>query len=115
MSRFSPPVTTRLADKDAEAVRRNHEQRLVELQAQRFPVVVRGVVLLSGIETEVPHGLGRIPDWVCPGAPMGAAAAGVIALFGDVHGNGTPIDRTKVIVLQAVGFGATITVDVAFL
>lgn len=109
-------IDAKLADDNAERVRKSHADAIREIQDLPAASVriVRGVVLPNGVETEVVHGLGRLPKAVCPGAPMGAATPGLIALFGSVHGSGAPIDRTKVVVLVAVGYGATITVDVVF-
>lgn len=109
-------LDSQLSDATAERVRRSHAEAIREIQD--LPAasirIVRGVVLANGVETEVAHGLGRLPLAVVPGAPKGAATPGLIALFGAVHSSGAPIDRTKVVVLQASGFGGTITVDVVF-
>jgi hypothetical protein len=120
MRRQTQAITARLADQDAELVRRNHEQRLAELQ--RMPaasmVVVQGVALPAGspgAAIPVAHGLGRAPRWVCPSAVRGAATVGVIVDLGSVDLGGNPIDRSKVVMLVGSGFGSAITVDVAFL
>lgn len=109
-------VDAKLADDNAERVRKSHADAIREIQDLPAASVriVRGVVLANGVETEVAHGLGRLPIAVLPGAPMGAATVGFIAQFGSVHTNGAPIKRTEVVVLQATGYGATITVDVVF-
>lgn len=103
----SRPLAIKLADQDAERVRVSHERALTELQAKpaATEVVLRGVVLEAGKATYVPHGLGRAPTCVLPSIPRGAAAAGWID---DIR---TGVDLTKFLLLQANGYGATITVD----
>lgn len=118
--KLTPPITVRLDDDDAEKVRRNHEQRIAELQALPASnmTVVRGVVLPSGspgASVAIAHGLGRAPIWVGPSAPRNVATIGVIVDLGSVDLSGNPIDRSKVVVLLGSGYGAAITVDVAFL
>ena len=107
-----PPVNVRLADPDADRVRRNHDERIAELAG--LPAaglrVIRNVSLADGVDTPVSHGLGRVPSWVAPSAVRGAIANGRIE---EVRTNGS--DRTMITVLRAVGYGTTITVDVAVL
>ena len=118
--RQTQAITTRLADEDTERMRRNHEQRLVELQSMPASAltIVRGIVLPAGspgAPVSVPHGLGRAPRWVGPSAPRNVGTIGVIIDLGSVDLAGKPIDRTKVVALVGSGFGSAITVDVAFL
>jgi hypothetical protein len=97
-----------LADRDADRVRRNHAEAIAELQGTpgAGARVIEGVELADGVETPVPHGLPRAPRWVQASAPRGPASAGYLE---EVRG-GT--DRRRAITLRAIGFGATITVDV---
>jgi len=115
--RFTPPITVRLADADAESVRRNHEQRIKELQQlpAAMITIVRNVSLPSGTAVAVSHGLGREPRWVSESTVRGSTSAGSITDLGSIDLSGNPIDRSKVVVLYALGFGVTVTVDVAFL
>jgi hypothetical protein len=59
--RFKPPATGKLADKEAEQVRQNHDLRIRELQ--NIPVVggklIKDIELESDVLTPVAHGLGR--------------------------------------------------------
>lgn len=114
---FTPPITVRLADADAEKIRRNHDQRISELQAlpAAAMTVIRNVSLPTGAAVAVAHGLGRAPLWVSESIVRGSTSAGAVSDLGSVDLNGNPIDRSKVVVLFALGFGVTITVDVAFL
>ncbi len=96
-----------LADSDVERVRRNHHDALAELQG--LPLagarILRDVSLVDGVATPIAHGLGRAA-FVVNSPPRGATTAGVITEIRD----GTQ-DRSKVVVLKASGYGATITVD----
>ena len=100
----------RLDDSNAEQVRRSHADAIRELQrpANR---IVRGVSLANGVATPVAHGLGRAPSMVTTSAPRGAVTAGLVGDLGSTFTGGT-IDRAQIIMLKAIGFGATITVDV---
>ncbi len=108
MRRFVPPVARELADPDAEIVRRNHADGIAALQkaAASIPVVIAEVTLADGVETPVAHRLGRKPLWVRESCPRGATATGRV-----VEVRTGSYDRAKVVVLQATGWGATITVD----
>ncbi len=103
------PSTPKLADVNSERVRREHDAKIVELQntpsaSMKF---ISNVQLADTVATPIPHGLGRAPKFVTESTPRGATAAGRI----DEIRDGSQ-DRTKVIVLKATGFGATITIDV---
>lgn len=97
-----------LADLDAEQVRRSHHEAIETIQ--RTAVVngktVANVSLANGASTFVPHGLGRTPTIIKPSIPRGATSAGYIVEIRD-----SSYDRTKLLKLQANGFGATITID----
>lgn len=99
-----------LKDTDAERVRRHHDEQIAEIQ--KAPAmgltVIEGVSLAVAVETPIAHKLGRAPVWFGLSAPRNATATGRI-----VETRSGSYDRTKVIVLTATGFGATILVDVA--
>jgi len=91
-------------------MRRNFADAIAELQ--KLPMasakVISGVELASGVDTLVPHGLGRAPIMHWPSsvrAAGGVPSAGVIEEYRD------GVDRTRYIKLRASGYGATITVD----
>lgn len=97
-----------LADPLTEEVRRTHAQAIAALQGdanERATILLPNVVLPDATNVNIPHKLGRAPRFVTVSVPRGAAAAGYI---NEVR---TGIDRTKVIVLRADDFGATVTVD----
>lgn len=114
---LTPPTTKRLSDSDAEDVRRNHERRITELQQMPAAsmVIVRNVALPSGTAIPVAHGLGREPRWVGVSLVRGSTSAGAVSDLGFTDPSGNPIDRSKVVMLFALAFGSTVTVDVAFL
>ncbi len=108
-----PPVTARLADGDAERVRRSHDEKIREIQA--LPAasmrVIPEVQLADATETPVAHGLGRKPSWVHPSCPRGIGGAiGTTGRIVEIR-SGT-YDRTKVVVLKADGWVGPIMVDV---
>lgn len=95
---------------DAERVRREHADAIAELQ--KLPAasltVLAGIELEDGVATPIAHGLGRKPLWVSPSAPRDATSTGRIA---EVRSGS--YDRSRFVVLQADGWGATITIDLA--
>lgn len=110
--RHVAPIAPRLADSDADRVRRAHHDAIVTLQQMPSASlqVIANVTLTDGTATPVSHGLGRAPAWVAPSCPRNATSAGYIV---EVRDGST--DRTKQVLLKASGFGATITVDVVVL
>jgi hypothetical protein len=104
------PVTTRLADTDAERVRRSHAGCILELQS--VPVVggmlQRNVVLPEGENVAIAHGLGR-PAAAWTSAPRGSSSGdpGRIREIRDPS-----FDPEKFCVLKANDWGETVTVDV---
>lgn len=113
------PITARLADADAERVRRNHEERIAEIQA--LPILgsalIEDVTVTNNGATFVQHKLGREPRfvWVSPIRVPNFAAltVGVIVdAGGAAFTTANPIDRSKVIQLGAFGFGTTVVFDV---
>lgn len=108
--RLHAPTTARLADPVDDRVRQGIDRQIRELQAAPAVsmVVIPGVELEDGVETPIPHGLGRPARWVKESAPRSATTTGrVEEVRGSTH------DRTRYVVLKATDWGATITVDVA--
>lgn len=113
MSRFTPPLKTRLRDPEAEEVRRNHEQRLSELL--ELPCVrlksLGEFELEDGVPKTIAHGLDRKPEQIIISPPRGSSlTAGLVQEIREAAFN-----RAKVIVLKASDFGATVRVDVSVL
>ena len=110
-------IQQRVDDPVADKVIQSHADAIVELQ--QLPMagasIVRNQVLPNGVEVTVPHKLGRKPAYVRESSPRGAVTAGLVRDLGATSTTGKPIDRTKVVVLRADGFGADITVDILFL
>lgn len=104
---LAPPLAVRLADPDAERVRRSHDRAIRDLQVQPGVGlrVIKGVVLPNNVRTPVPHGLGVEPAWVGPSAVRGSVTVGAIIEFRD------GVDRKQRVEIAASGYGATITVD----
>ena len=101
-----------LADPTLERVRQEHAAAIRELQlapAAEMRVLL-SVALADGVDTPVPHGLGRAPLWVRESTVRGGVTAG----FVEEIRTGSA-DRAKYVVLRATGYGATITVDLAVL
>jgi hypothetical protein len=109
MSRFAPPSTPQL-DGDAEQVRRVLTDKVAELQraVAAMPEVIANVVLTDGALTLIPHKLGREPRWVRESCVRGASTTGRVE---EIRSGG--YDRKRYVALQATGYGAPITVDVA--
>lgn len=113
--RFTPPAPAKLVDETAETVRRNHEQRITELQAE--PILggkwVRDVELLDGVATPVAHGLGRRPYVLMspPRTRTGGVTSGRII---DRTLREAAYDRNQHVVLRADGFTIPVYVDVYF-
>lgn len=116
-----PPNTPGLEDPTAETIRRIHAQKIVELQqlAVLATTMIADVTLPNATPVTVAHRLGRAPKmvWVSPargvGTALGTPTVGYVVELRGALATGAPIDRTKVIVLEAGGFGATVLVDVA--
>jgi hypothetical protein len=110
---LAPVVTLSLKDADADRVARSHGRAITELQG----LIAAGARLVENIElpdaTDVPvhHGLGRPPRWVGPSPARGTALTGGAVL----EQRSASFDRNDVVVLRAVGFGATITLDLLVL
>lgn len=109
------PISTKLADPEAERVHQNTDRRILELQrlplASAVPIV--GVVLPNQTDTFVYHHLGREPVMILLSPPYPQVnLAGQILELRNTTTTGTPIDRASAIVLRAFGWGITINVDV---
>lgn len=101
-------LALRLEDEQTERVRLSHADAIRELQG--LPVLGARVVtasLADGIATEVPHGLGRAPRFIAQSIVRGATSTGRI-----VETRSGSSDRSKVVVLTASGWGATIELEV---
>lgn len=120
MPNLTPPSDIPLADPAAERARRSLANGIRELQ--RLPaaaIVVKPTEIPDGAYGTVliAHGLGRPPLWVGVSVPTAPTAllAGTIVDPGSVDFAGNPIDRSKVVMLAATGWGRSIFVDVLFL
>lgn len=105
--KLTAPLAVRLADADAERVRRSHEERIRELQALPAAglVVLQDIELADGVATRIVHKLGKAPRWIGPSVVRGATTTGRIVESRD-SGN-----RQHAVTLTATGWGATITID----
>lgn len=103
-----PTATPQHADPIVDRTRRTHGEAIKQLQGAPavHATVIPDVALVDGKVTRVPHTLGRAPVFVSTSPPRGAVTAGVITEVRD------GIDRTRIVGLMAVGFGATIATDV---
>lgn len=102
-------LAIRLADENAERVRKSHAEAIGEWQGSAAAglKVIAGIQLADGVNTPIPHGLGRAARWVAPSAVRGASTTGRIEEVRD-----SVYDRERVVVLKATDWGATVTVDV---
>lgn len=102
------PFATTLPDPVLERVRASHHEAIRELQSAPLAggLVISGVELADGVPTPIPHRLGRAARWVSTSCVRGAATSGHIE---EVR---TGADRDRYVTLKAVGWGATINVDV---
>ena len=104
MTDFRAPLTRVLDDKVAESVRRDHAEKITQIQKQPMVSagVVYGVSLADSVATPVSHKLGRTPTIVIPSVIRGATTAGLL------------VENSRdanFVTLTASGFGATITLD----
>lgn len=112
-----PLLETQLEDDDAEAVRKSHALAIVELQTMPAASlrVISGVELPDSTVINVAHKLGRAPlaCWVSPVRTGAAITVGFVIQYTGSHpSTGRAIDGSRILVLAAFGFGATVTVDV---
>lgn len=105
MSKLSAPATPKLDDEQAEIVRREHERKIVELQAAPAAGMAFVTVSLADAKaTPVAHGLGRRPLFVSQSIVRGATSTGRIV---------ESARDDKYVTLTATGWGATITLELA--
>ncbi len=107
--RFQAPPVIKLADSEAERVRRSHDERIRELQA--VPIVrgslIRDISLPDGSNVAVAHGLGRkAAIFLSPAQFSGSATTGRIREVRDPN-----YDPAQYVVLRASGWSETIIVD----
>ena len=109
LSRQQPPVATTLTDDAAERVRRNHDERIRELQSA--PLIhgrlFRGIELPNAQRVDVPHGLGRPAVALVSWPYQTFGTSGRISMS---HAENP--DPRLYVSISAVGWSATITVDV---
>lgn len=112
--KFTPLLATKLADQDAEAVRRSHARAIIELQSlpSLGGVVLQRVVLPDSVGVQIPHGLGRVPIGCWIGPPANASTSGVIQDYRSFTPAGNPNDMSQTLSLRAINFGGAITVDI---
>lgn len=109
VGRRTGPISPRVDDPDVDRVLRDLERRLRAIESA--PIVqgnfIKGVELANNTEVNVSHKLGRTPNGVLVTPVQGASTSGRI-----IEQRGTSVDRSRFVQLLAVGFGATVTVDV---
>lgn len=122
--KFTPALVKKLRDPDAEAVRANVDQRIMELQA--MPAgdlrVIRNIEIGINGAVMVQHGIGRAPNFVWASmirttpAHFGALTVGVLVDAGaQTFNTGLPIDRSRVLQIGAFSFSTPIILDLAVL
>lgn len=104
-------LAIKLADDQAERVRRSHHDAIGELQRGPFAGarIIKDVELVDGVQRTVPHGFGR-PVVVLISPPRGAVTSGRVDEIRDAAN-----DRSKYVTLVANDYGATVTVDLVVL
>jgi hypothetical protein len=112
--RLKPALPVTLKDETAERARRNHAERIDELQS--VPIVrgklIAGVSLPDGDEVSIHHGLGRRAS-VFPAVPLqGDFTATNGRLLDITLLRSDKVDVRQYSVLKASGFGGTLTLDV---
>lgn len=100
----------KLGDPVADRVRASHAEAIAELQGSDIlDAKVFRVELPDNVSVVVAHKLGRVPKFVCVSPiifPSGTTTGRI------VENRSAPTDRSKNIVLGAIGYSLTITVDV---
>ena len=109
MKQIKTPTQPRHEDPKIDRALTDHKATIDKIAEQPGVglAVLSDVELLDGIETPVPHKLGKAPSAVTVTAVRGALLVGSVS---DVR-TGT-YDRAQYVTLKASGYGATITVDV---
>jgi len=108
-----PILAITMKDALLESVRRNLAEAVRELQQQPLAraKLIANVQLADGVETPIPHGLARPVVWVRESCVRGALSAGYVL---EVRSSNA-VERAQYVTLKAVGYGATITVDLVVL
>lgn len=101
-------IDERTTPADLERIRRNLFDALNELQQSAFAraTTAKDIALIDGVATPIPHKLG-VPGFAIISPLRNAIGSGRIDEIRD-----TQYDRSLFVVLRAVGFLSTITVDV---
>ncbi len=113
--RFIPPVSARLPDEASDRVRRNHDERITELQ--KVPItgglLVRGVKLPDATDVPIHHDLGRravvIPSVLYAGDDTAVTTGGI--LRDRTPFTSSKYDGKKYAVIRASGWGTTMYGD----
>ncbi len=103
------PQAGRLADDQTEIARSSIEDRVRRLENAPLAgaKILRAISLEDGIQTAIPHGMGRkVRPYLSP--PATPSATGRIE---DQTGLSSDYPPSQYIILEANGFGATILVD----
>lgn len=110
--RLQAPVSLHVEDPALERVRRNHDERIRELQAQ--PIVggklVKDIELPDGSDVFVSHGFGRVAYFFLS-PPRYTHAATTGRIHDRRLGNFAEYDPRNSLCLRANGWGGTIYVD----
>ncbi len=111
---LTPVVAPSLDDQKTDQAVRNIAASIGQLQSLPSAGirVVADKVLVDATPTTIRHPLGRVPLWVGVSCPRGAAGLTAGAVTEIRTGSN---DRAEIIVLQADGYGAVVTVDVLVL
>lgn len=101
-----------LSDPTTDRAVRNLARTVDELQRHRALGlrVIPDVVLPDATDVTIAHRLGRAPIWVGHSCPRGGSTGGAVLEQRPAGG-----DRARAVVLRAVGYGATITIDLLVL
>lgn len=107
--KLQPPPVVKLADENAERVRRAHHHAIREIQASPLlgAWVRRDIELPDGVNVPISHGLGRTATILTtPPRFSTFATTGRLREVRDPS-----FDSKKFVVLRATGWSETITVD----
>ncbi len=108
---LTTPIDGRTKPEDLEKIRRNIVEAISELQKQplAFARLITDVELADGVDTPVPHGLGRRARVLVSPVRSAVGSGRVEEVIGSTF---SPM---QFVVIRATGFGSTVTVDVAAL
>ncbi len=113
--RFIPPISARLVEQESDRVRRNHDERIAELQ--KVPIVggtlIKGIKLPNATSVPVHHGLGHVASVFLgapyPEDPSAVTTGGIIRQL--TRSSTDKWDPRHYAVLRASGWGTTMYVD----